>query len=167
MNNILKLLLIPVLILASSVTLADHRDYNRGNNWSRSNHDIGFNRGRVDRGRIDSWSVGISIGSAPLYRDRYGYSQYNSPGYPFVFNPSLGFINRSSLPYTRGWRQERPVIINNTYINSTPTRRVIESTVVPSGTSLLRDRYGRCYERETDGFGNETRRELPATRCDF
>jgi hypothetical protein len=156
MNKAFKLLLAIGLVLGSSLSLADHREYDRGYNRGWSMHDSGWNS------RNDSWSVGISIGNTiPFYPNRY------DSGYPFVFNPSLGFISRSSLPYTRSYRQDRTVIINNTYIDSTPTTRIIESTAVEPGTSLLLDRYGRCWERETDRYGDETRRELPATKCDF
>jgi hypothetical protein len=156
MNTTTRLLLAFFLLLGSSLALADHRDNNRGYNRGWDRHDSGWN------GRHDSWSVGISIGNnIPLYTNRY------DSGYPFVFNPSLGFIRRSSLPYTRGYGQNRTVVINNTWIDSSPATRVIRSAPVQAGRSLLRDRYGRCYERETDRYGNETRIELPATKCDF
>ena len=157
----IRILITICLLLGTTLALADHRDFNRGFNRGWAGQHSGFKRGRAD-----IWSVGISIGSSlPTYRDRYN-SGYNSTS-QFIFNPSLGFINRNSIPYYNNHGNNRPLVINNTWINNSPTTRVIESNVVRTGKSFLRDRFGRCYERETDRLGNEHRIEVPATRCNF
>ena len=60
------------------------------------------------------------------------------------------------------------VIEHNTYI-SQPVERSSVTTYSSrtSGTSLLRDLQGRCFERVIDRNGNEIRTEIDASECDF
>jgi len=57
------------------------------------------------------------------------------------------------------------VVYQNTYIDATPRGPV--TTTLHSGTNLLRDINGRCFERSFDTYGNEIRVELPASACNF
>jgi hypothetical protein len=149
----------------------DSRNDNR--NWNR-------NRNDRDRDRV---SVNLNFGNVagsrfrPYYRD-YGYSSF---GFGIGYNTlGLGTFNTFSYPYgswgysnfgydAYHYNQRRPVVVyQNTYIERPATRTTVITRTAPrSGTSLLRDVQGRCFEREIDKFGNETRTELPASRCNF
>lgn len=163
-----------LLLLGANTTFADRDGWNdRGRGHDRGydrewRDNRGWNRpGRSDwRGHDRRWnnrdnvSVSLSIGNvwgSPYYGSRswsgvgFGYNTFDTWGY-------------------NDWRyrNRRPVVVyqNNTYIEPAPRTRVITRTS-RSGTSLLRDVNGRCFERETDGNGNEIRTELPASACNF
>ena len=60
-------------------------------------------------------------------------------------------------------------VLTNVYHNSqaqqvAPANQVIAA---PQGRRLLRDLNGNCYERTTDGYGNELRTELPPSQCNW
>lgn len=156
MRNSLRYLLIASLALCSTLAWADHRGYNKG--WNRT----GFRDGG------SNWSVNINLGSTYAGRgNAFGrsWNGYHPSVNGRIFNSSLGYISLDGLRYN-GYYNQRPVIIQqNTYIRqNTPVN-------IRSGSrlerSLLRDRYGRCYEREFDRFGNERRIELPASACNY
>ena len=160
MNTTLRYLLIAALALASSLALADHRGNNRGWGNGRGWNHPGYNSSRT------TWSVNVNLGTG-YYGGRSGYrTAYNY--YPNVngriFNSSLGYISLDGLRYNN-YYNPRPVIIQqNTYVRQSAPVTVRSSRV---NRSLFRDRYGRCYEREYDRYGNESRIELPASACNF
>ena len=164
-----------LLLLGTQLTFADHRDgWGRDRDHSRyERHDNG--RGNA-WGRRDRWdrrggrdyrdrvSVNLNFGSAfPDWRYR-DYRRATS-GLGIVYSTTWG------AP-ANVWRynDRRPVIVpQNTDINAAPrttTTRVVRRPGRNS-TSLFRDLNGRCFEREIDSRGNETRTELPASDCDF
>lgn len=166
MKTLLKFLLIAPFVLASTLTLADHRsnrghDNGRHNGWSQQDRDYRPDfRGSRSRYRdSDDVSVNLIVGSGY-------YPRYNS------FGSSVGFgVGFNTFGYPRPiYRDTRPIIIErNTYIERPVTRGnvITYSNRRDSGTSLLRDLNGRCFERYVDGRGNETRTELDPSECDF
>lgn len=173
----MKKLLVPLmllgLLLGAETALADRddrrgydrghdRDYrssyhnnhnNKGRAWGRRDAQRGWDRGRWHndrRGQRDS-DVRISLNFGSVLPHRHS-----------IFGS--GFGSSWNKP-ARHYNKRQPVVIyQNTYINrSTP----IVSYPSTSGSSLLRDVNGRCYERSTDYRGVETRIELPASACNF
>jgi hypothetical protein len=180
--NTVKTLCLMFALLSTEAVLADHRDTygshpGRGNNshryqlperggWQHQN--------RYNDRRDHDVSVNVIVGNpapfnqwAPQWRDDYRsrrdhHAHDNST---FVFNSSLGFISGLVVgtlaapqttyrdPYVREYREE-PVV-------------VIERNRRSTGISLFRDRFGQCYERETDYYGNEIRRRVAEYHCDF
>ena len=165
------------LLLVSSLALADHDDNRRGPPAFVGHSDSrGYDRGRDYRrdyrgdyrdnrySRRDNdvnWSVSLNIGARPFGYNPYGYNM-------------LGYRPQ---PYSYRTRQPTVIYQNNTYIREAPangyivrpaptTAYTVHETGRP-GISLLRDRSGRCFERVTDRFGNETRTELRSSECNF
>lgn len=173
------------MALTSTTVWAD-RDRGRAVGHRRHDHDnvsINVNVGRSYYGDRSGFRNGHRDGYRDYnYRD-YGYRDYRPStvwnyGLGFgTFGSSFGsqfFINSWNAPYSR-WNSydryydRRPVVVEkNIYIeHSTPANRVTTRSISTSTTSLFRDRYGRCYERERDSFGNETRIELDPSQCNF
>lgn len=161
-------LLVLFTVLASSVAWADRDRGDRGRGWGHRNHDHG--RSHV--------SVNVNVGR-PYYRDyrdyRYRPSIRSGSYSAWNYGVGVGFYSGWGSPYARwdyfdrSYYNSRPVIVEkNIYIErATPTNRVTTRAVTSSTVSLFRDRYGRCYEREIDGFGNESRIELDPSECNF
>ncbi len=140
--------------------------------WGRnSRNDQRWNDSRYDRDH-DNVSVNAGFGNAwrPAYRD-YNWNSFNTFGVGIGYNNFRrnNFTNWGSPFANRGYPNHRPVVVyQNTYIdNPAPRTRVTTRSTVRTGKSLLRDVNGRCFERETDRRGNETRTELPAQYCNF
>lgn len=180
MNKLLACTTTLLLLLGTGTTLADDRD-----GWNSHRGNPGFARDRHDKGRGLAWgrrdrdehhwddrhhdhdrdqvAVNLSFGNVwrPGYRD---FDSFNTFG--------LGYstFNTWGTPYDSwAYNKRRPLVVyQNTYIDSpAPSTRVLSTSRPRSGTSLLRDLNGRCFERETDRYGNETRTELPASACNF
>lgn len=169
----------------------DRSDYNRSN-YGSNNRNRGYSNQQFDnrdrrpnsyrRDRDTDVSVNLIVGPGRRYYSGFngGYDNRYRNGYNSIFNTfSYGvgysaFGGRYNLnygyPYTpRGYRNNSPVVIeHNTYI-SQPVERsgVTTYRTRQSGTSLLRDLQGRCFERVIDRNGNEIRTELDASECDF
>lgn len=171
------------LLLVSSITLADRDDNRRGNgrgppDFVGQSNSRGFERNRdyrrddradyrdnrYDRRDNDNdvnWSVNLNIGARPFGYNPYGYNM-------------LGYRPE---PYSYRTRQPTVIYQNNTYIREAPTNGYILRPAPTTaytvhntgrrGVSLLRDRSGRCFERVTDNYGNETRTELRSSECNF
>jgi hypothetical protein len=170
------------LLLVSTIALADRDDNRRGNgrgppdfvghsdsrgdgrgdnrNDDRSDYREYRNDGRDNDDDVN-WSVNLNIGARP-----FGYN-------PFGYN-MLGYRPE---PYSYRTRQPTVIYQTNTYIREAPTNGyvvrpapttayTVHNTGRP-GVSLLRDRSGRCFERVTDNYGNETRTELRSSECNF
>ena len=135
----------------------DRHDNGRGLAWGRRDRDH-CDRKHWDDG--DRVSINLSIGTIPDWRYRDYYRARSRIGMPYT--TTWG-------PPVNVWRyDDRPVIVhqNNTYINAAPRTRVVRRPGRNS-TSLYRDIDGRCYEREIDSRGTETRTELPGSVCNF
>ncbi len=170
---LLQFCLVSTTAFADRSPNRDHFDNGRYNGFSARDRNW-ERRDGFRRNRDNDVSVNVFIG-APRNRN------YN-PGYNSIFNTFGYGVGYSSfggqyyLNYGVGtvypsWnsRPSRPVIIErNTYIE-VPTQRRGVTTVRSrqSGTSLLRDINGRCFERHIDSDGYETRIELDAAECDF
>ncbi len=190
MKTLLSLKSWPILMLSlgllSTAALADPRSNrnhddndrdrgysNRGNsNQQFDNRDRRSNRYRRDRDT--DVSVNLIIGNGGRYNtgfsNRYN-SIFNTFGYGVGYSSFGGQYNLNyGYPYTQmGYRNNRPIVIeHNTYI-SQPVERSSVTTYSSrtSGTSLLRDLQGRCFERVIDRNGNEIRTEIDASECDF
>ena len=170
------------LLLVSSLTFAD-RDNNhrnngngrehhnnfvnqhnnsRGNDWRRDDRaDYRDNRwNRRDNDYDENWSINLNIGSRPFGYNPYGYNMQGYRGQPLYRSnqPTVIYQNNTYIGQTRP----------NTYIRRpAPTTGYTTHETGRPGVSLLRDRSGRCYEREIDRFGNETRTELRSSECNF
>lgn len=158
----LKFAMIAGLLLANGTALADRHHDNRGWRGPDRHHVIRqpqkhrvIRHQQAHRGSRDHWSVSLN----------FGQPYYGSPGL------SMGWSNRgwgsffNPRPIVVTPRQPRTVIIeNNTYV--TPGTTVTYGSV-QGATSLFKDRYGNCYERRFDAYGNETRVELPYSACNF
>ncbi len=169
-----------LLLLGTQTAFADHRDRGwdrdnsrydrhdngRGNSWGNNRRD----ERRWNRRDRDNVSLSFSFGNVwPDYRYRdwnratsgLGIAYTTAWGAPY---DSWGYDSYNSY---NSYNNRRPVIVHqNTYINEAPRTRVVTRTP-SSRTSLFRDRNGRCFEREFDSNGNESRIELPASECDF
>lgn len=150
----LKFALIGSLLLANGTALADHRHDNRHDNRGWRGHDKHHGVRHPQKHRNDSrdrWSLNLNFGQP-----------YVSPGW------GMSWSNRGWGPFHNPRplaRQPRTVIIeNNTYVSPGTT---VTYGSVQGATSLFKDRYGNCYERRLDGYGNETRVELPFSACNF
>lgn len=128
---------------------------NNGNRWSRVN----------DRSRV-SINVNVNNRWRPAYRPYNNWNTFGSGiGYSVGFGSWGSGFSAWSTP-APVYRQRQPVVVyQNTYIDATPVSPV--TTTLRSGTSLLRDINGRCFERSFDNGGNEIRVELPASACNF
>lgn len=163
MKKLLVTAIAACLMLGSATSFADRDDAKR---WSQSRHDNGYHRG-WDRG--DRW-------------DRRWDNRRRDRDHDHV-SINLGFGNSWGYPYTGSYfgfgvgnysswhnRNRAPVVIyeNNTYIErSAPRTTVITRSAPRSGTSMLRDVNGRCFERQYDRNGNETRIEVSPAECNF
>ncbi|MES2604190.1 MAG: hypothetical protein V4603_04585 [Pseudomonadota bacterium] len=187
MKTLLKLLLIVPFLFAGTLALADNRsnrghDNGRHEGWSNRDRGNWDNRANSRRRNNDNVSLNVIVGGGSRYYPGYNtynrYNNYNSfntfgwgVGYS-TFGSSFGsnlYIN-NSYPYSRRYVDRRPIIIErNTYIERPVNRGSVTtySNRRDSGTSLLRDINGRCFERYVDSRGNETRTELDASECDF
>ncbi|HWK55134.1 MAG TPA: hypothetical protein VNR18_12235 [Hyphomicrobiales bacterium] len=153
----LKFALIGGLLLANGAALADHRHDNRG--WrGHDRHPVVRHVQPYRNHSSDRWSFSLNLGR-PYYASpglSMGWSNRGRNSFNSFYNPR---------PIVVAPRQPRTVIIeNNTYV--TPGTTVTYGSV-QGATSLFKDRYGNCYERRYDGYGNETRIELPYSACNF
>ena len=106
----------------------------------------------------DRVSVSLNFNSVPDWR--YRDYQRATSGLGIAYTTTWG------APYnTWNRRGGNTVIVHqNTYVNNEP--RVVHRST-RNTSSLLRDVNGRCFERNVDSRGNETRIELPASNCNF
>ena len=170
---LLQFCLLSNTVFADRYTNHDRRDNGRhsGFDW----HDREW-AGRQDfrRNRDTDVSVNIIVGSPRMRYYNPGYNSiFNTFGYGVGYSSFGGqyFLDHGIGPLYPSWNQRprRPLIIErNTYIELPEERSGITTyRNRPSGTSLLRDINGRCFERHVDGDGYETRIELDAADCNF
>lgn len=159
--------------LFSTTALADHDENGRFGGFSSRDRDWDRRQG-FRRNRDTDVSVNIIIGAPRArYFDRGYNSIFNTFGYGVGYSSFGGqyYLNHGLGSVYPSWnrRQSRPVIIeHNTYIEVPTERRGVTSyRNRQSGTSLLRDINGRCFERHVDIDGYETRIELDASECNF
>jgi hypothetical protein len=152
MNKLLTCTAVLLLLLGTQTTVADGRDgWNRGNSsYDRYDNGRSWGRERDDRRVIrsnrrdrDNVSISLSFGNvwpATRYND-WRYRDWNRANSGF----GVGYTTAWGAP---GWsyNTRQPVIIHqNTYVNAAPRTRVVTRSS-RSGSSLLRDVNGRCFE---------------------
>jgi len=179
MKNLLLVTTALAFVIGATELMADDRrgfDRGRGNDrsWDRG-WDRGFNPpghnsnrwGRTNNRSRVSINVNVNDRWRPAYRPYNNWNTFGSSiGYSVGFGSWGSGFSAWSTP-APVYRQRQPVVVyQNTYIDATP-RSSVTTTPLRSGTSLLRDINGRCFERSFDNNGNETRVELPATACNF
>jgi len=166
-----------LLLGALEVQADDRRGYDRGRgqdrNFNRDNRGFnqpGYNRNwdrrDYDRRDYNRRNVSVNVNINDRWRPAYRPYTYSGIGYSLGFGSWGSGFSAWSAPVIVSPRVVRqPVVVyQNTYVNAAP--RGTASTY-NSGTSLLRDINGRCFERSYDSFGNETRYELPVSACNF
>jgi len=107
------------------------------------------------------------------YRPYYAYRPY-TPYYGYPYYPQHHNNNHGeSAAYLVGGLVVGSLLTNaynksqqNAYYGQ-QTTQPIQVVATPQGRRLLRDLNGNCYERTTDGAGNELRTELPASACNW
>ncbi len=112
-------------------------------------------------------------GHYPYYpaRPYYGYRPIGYPayyGYPYYYGNHNNNNNSNWPAYVIGGAVLGSVL--TTVYNNSQTQQVApvnQVVVAPQGRHLLRDLNGNCYERSTDGAGNELRTELPPAACNW
>jgi hypothetical protein len=149
MKPIVLATLVVALLVGSTEALAGNGFYHGGNGYRGAYHGHG---GYYGHG-------GGYYG--PAYYPYYGYhhnnNNYNNGAYYALGGLVLGSILTNTYYQNRVVTQ--PVYVQQTY---QPPR-----VVVAQGRHLIRDLSGNCYERTTDGAGNELRTELPPGDCNW
>jgi hypothetical protein len=158
---------------------SDRRGYSRGyshgynrNHGNRFGHFRNDSRHSWRRGHNnhDNFSLSLNLGSG-YYGSTYGSSLWYGTG--LYGRTGYGAYNSSYNNWYSPYRNTTTVVVKQpsvVYVNdSAPvSRRVISThTIQKPGVSLLRDIHGNCYERQVDGYGNETRIQLPDASCQF
>ncbi len=176
MNKLLVCTTTLFLVLGTGATLADDRhrgDRDTGYDHRDERRDERYDNRRHDRANV-SYNVNFvnSVGFGnQRWRQDYHDRRWNNFGAGIGYTTfGVNSFDSWGSPYSNwGYNNRQPVVVyQNTYIdNPTPRTTVITRSAPRSGTSLLRDVHGRCFERETDRYGNETRTELPASACNF
>jgi len=122
----------------------------------------------------------------PAYRRNFGYDNFSRRARRWDNNwsVSLNLGNTWAPGYSLGHNTYRPFRVNRnriatSVIYNSPTvvymdnpdvsrNRIVNRPSDQSGKSgLLRDIHGNCFERSYDGYGNETRIQLPNAACNF
>lgn len=160
---------------ASDAALADKWDSRSG--WSGrddARFDYNNNPGRgLARGH-DKYRNQVNIIVAPRapirnwaptwndrYDRRYGYDRrYDRRRDEVVFNSSLGFIAGAVVGMQIGGRDN---YVREYNAPVTMIHRDSRGTAI----SLYKDRFGACYERETDYYGRVIKRRVADYNCNF
>lgn len=141
----------------------DHRGFNPpgfNRNWNNRNWN---NRG-YDRRDYSRRNVSINLNINDRWRPAWRPYTYSSFGYSVGFGSWGSGFSAWSAPVVVSPRVRQPTVVyQNTYVNSAPA----SVSTYGTGTSLLRDINGRCFERSYDSQGVETRIELPPSACNF
>lgn len=153
---------------------------NRSNRKNDRQHDQRNNSGH----NKSSTSVNIIVGNTvpasrwrSTYNNNYYYNSFGNFGNrhnkrynrsynnsAYIFNNSFGYFPRTVVNTISS-----PVIIYDTqYVQSyaEPTT-VIRHNTQTSSVILFKDRYGQCFEKETDRYGQEIKRQIADYNCDF
>ena len=151
--------LIAALILAQTAS-ADNRHHRRGYDrhgysshyYPRANpYRFGASRRYYfPRSYYSGSHFGFSYG-------HYGYRRHNDLGY-LVGGLVLGSLLGSSS-YREPLTRTREIV----YVKQSASR----SAPLNTGRRLLKDLQGNCFERKSDGNGNEIRVQLEASECSF
>ena len=154
--------LIAALILAQTAS-ADSRHHRRGYDrhgysshyYPRANpyHFGASRRHYFPRSYYGGSHFGFSYGHYGYRRHR----QHNDLGY-LVGGLVLGSL-LSSTSYREPLTRTREIV----YVKQSASR----SAPLNTGRRLLKDLQGNCFERKSDGNGNEIRVQLEASECSF
>lgn len=146
----------------------NNRDKARNNNRDKNRYDHSNNHSN----NHSSTSVNIIVGRvAPISRwsptYNYGYNNRFNRSYSnntFIFDSSLGYLPRGVVNTIYS-----PVVIRSyEYESQYPaTTNIIRYSEPVSSVILFKDRYGQCFEKETDSYGQEIKRQIADYNCDF
>lgn len=172
--NAIRILGLLVALGASEAALADSWD-TLGSRHSRDVVRYGFVDDHPGRGH--AWGrqrqrseVNIIVAPrvpatrwAPRWNDRYDY-RHDRRRDDVVFNSSLGFIAGAVVGLATAPR----VVERNYYVREYHApQTVIRRDGGGLSISLYKDRFGACYERETDRHGRVIQRRVADYNCDF
>lgn len=131
----------------------DHpgRGFARGHDRQRSQVNIIV----APRAPVSRW--------APRWNDRYD-RRYDRRRDDVVFNSSLGFISGVVVGMAVAPQNSR----RDSYVREyrDPVTVISRDGWGPS-ISLYKDRYGACFERETDSYGRVIQRRIADYNCNF
>lgn len=126
------------------------RGHARGHNMNRSQVNIIV----APRAPLRSW--------APRWNDHYD-RRYDRRRDDVVFNSSLGFIAGAVVGMAVA-----PQVGYNSYVREYQDPvTVIHRDSRGTSISLYKDRFGACYERETDYYGRVIKRRVADYNCNF
>jgi hypothetical protein len=92
------------------------------------------------------------------------------PYYPYAYPQHKNNNNHTEWPAYVVGGLVLGALLTNAFPGSRPAAYSAQSSPPineDSGRHLLRDVDGNCYERQTDGAGNEMRTQLPASACNW
>ncbi|HET6471698.1 MAG TPA: hypothetical protein VFG38_07630 [Pseudomonadales bacterium] len=137
----------------------------------------------------DDWHGNNGGGHGPNHGDRPPYHPGPPPYHPAPppYHPALppkpyyGYYpaphknnnNKTEWPAYLAGGVILGALLTNMFQGSRPTAYYDNSQQTPPNTSpgqgrrLFRDANGNCYERQTDGYGNELSNELPPAACNW
>ena len=151
------------------------------NNHGRREH---YGNGSDYRGGYNAHYGGYAHPGYYYPHPYYGHPYYGHPYYPYR---SVGYPHYGGYPAYPYYGQHHnndnhsdwPAyliggavlgsVLTNVYHNSQAQQAApaYQTYGAPQGRRLLRDLNGNCYERTTDGAGNELRSELPRSECNW
>lgn len=145
----------------------DNRRYDdhagRGHAYGHDRHDTRVNIIVAPRVPVSRW--------APRWNDGYrrypDYRDYRSDA--FVVGAGVGLLAGTVIGLNVAPQVMAPQIVQRDYYvheYSAPTT-VIRHEVGRSTVSLFKDRFGACYERETDRYGQLIQRRVADYNCNF
>lgn len=175
--NTVKTICLLLALCSTEAVFADYRDsmgsksFGRGNSSQR--YELpGKGYGRNNSRHHNDVSINVIVGPqirtnryAPQWRNDYSNRHYyGHNNTTMVFNSSLGFLSGAVVGYLAA-----PQVINqNRYVREyRQPVVVIDRNSRSSSVGLFKDRYGQCFETESDRYGNETRRRVADYYCNF
>lgn len=156
MKSIALATLLFAFLGGSNTALAGGKGHGCGyNNCGGGGHNQGYNSGYRHGG---------------YYRPYYGYPQHkNNNNSNDSWAYALGGLVLGSV-LTNTYNNNRAPQPQTVYVEQTtyqPVQVQVQRVIVTQPRHLLRDLSGNCYERTTDGAGNELRTQLPASECNW
>jgi hypothetical protein len=168
MKPIMLATLILALLGGSTQALAGGGGYNGGYHGGNGGYHGGYGG---YHGGNDGYHGGYWHGG--------GYGYYHPVGY-YPYYPYYGYHHNNNnynngIYYALGGLVLGGLLTNTYYQNHVVTQPVyVQQTyqpaaviAVPQGRHFVKDLNGNCYERTTDGAGNEMRTELPPANCNW
>jgi len=160
MKPIVVATLVMALLAGSTEALAGNGNgggYRGGNGYHGGNYGHGGYYGGGYYGHGGGYYYRPAYYPYPYYGYHHNNNNYNNGVYYALGGLVLGSILTNTYYQNRVVTQ--PVYVQQTYQP--------QPVVVPQGRHLVKDLNGNCFERSTDGAGNELRTELPPAECNW